>query len=254
MKTDDASYNLSRSVIVFGVLIALGLVIGAFVLGSQTRHIGSGRSSVIVKGLAEKPAKADMAEWELTVQAFGPTSAETVARLRQEKTDLDKFIEKQGFDKASLYEKAATVEPHYIDKEVNNRVIQVQDGYIGHQSVIISSKALDKIVAAHKAALDYKASGHKVTYNDPSYLVSNLEEIKMSLISDATKNAQKRAQEFIKTSDAKLGNIRSASQGAFYILPNTVSGANTDDYGGTYDKTTIDKIARVVVTVEFNLK
>lgn len=254
MKTEDTSFNLSRSVIVFGALIALGLIIGAFVLGNQTRHIGSGRSSVVVKGLAEKPARADMAEWEITAQSFGPTIAETLARLRQEKTNLDKFIEKQGFEPSAVYEKTAGVERHFIDKEVNNRVIQVQDGFVGTQSVVITSKALDKIVAARKAILDYKAAGHNINYTDPSYLVSNLEEIKMSLISDATKNAKKRAEEFIKTSDAKLGNMRSASQGAFYILPSTVSGSNTDDYGGTYDKTTIDKIARVVVTVEFNLK
>lgn len=46
--------------------------------------------------------------------------------------------------------------------------------------------------------------------------------------------------------------MRSASQGAFYILP--ARGARSDDeYGGTYDKTTIDKVARVVVTVEYAL-
>ena len=47
--------------------------------------------------------------------------------------------------------------------------------------------------------------------------------------------------------------MRSASQGAFYILP---AGANSDvsDWGGTYDKTTVDKIARVVVTVDYGIE
>ena len=46
--------------------------------------------------------------------------------------------------------------------------------------------------------------------------------------------------------------VRSASQGAFYILP--ARGSSSDDeYGGTYDKSTIDKLARVVVTVEYAL-
>ena len=71
----------------------------------------------------------------------------------------------------------------------------------------------------------------------------------MSLIAAAMQNSRLRAGEFAKNGDVKVGPMRSASQGAFYILP---ASANSDvsDWGGTYDKTTIDKIARVVVTVD----
>lgn len=244
---------MSRSVVVFGVLVSLGLVLGAFVLGYQTRHIGSGRSSIVVKGLAEKPVRADMAEWQLTAVARGATFAETVGNLRGEKAALDNFITTQGFDSASIRETDETVAPYYEDEAIGEQVRQVQKGFIGKHTVIVSSRQLQKIVAAHRAALDYKASGHDIEYANPNYLVSNLEEVKMSLIGAATDNARKRAQEFVKHSDARLGAMRSASQGAFYILP-PVSNANVDDYGGTYDKSTIDKIARVVVTIEFNLQ
>jgi hypothetical protein len=252
MKTDDSS-TMSRSVVVLGALLAFGLVLGAFVLGSQTRHIGSGRSTVIVKGLAEKPVKADHAEWQVTAKSLGSTFPETLSKLREEKKALDTFFAAHGFDKGSLSEKTETVEPNFIEKEVNERVVRVQEGFIGKQSVVVSSTSLDNIMTAHKAALDYKASGHDLDNEEPSYLVSNLEEMKMSLISSATENARRRAQEFIKQSDARLGTMRSASQGAFYILP-VKADAKTDDYGGTYDKTTVEKMARVVVTVEFNLK
>lgn len=75
----------------------------------------------------------------------------------------------------------------------------------------------------------------------------------MSLIAAATENARRRAEEFIKSGKARLGSIRSASQGAFYILADTTD-ARADDYGGVYDKSTVDKVARVVVTVEFNIE
>lgn len=41
----------------------------------------------------------------------------------------------------------------------------------------------------------------------------------------------------------------------FYILP-TGASTEVDDYGygGTYDKGTIDKIARVVVTIEYGIE
>jgi hypothetical protein len=253
MKDDQDFPGMSCSVVVFGVLVALGLVLGAFILGYQTRHIGSGRSSITIKGLAEKPVRADMAEWQVTAVAYGVTFAETVANLRNEKSALESFVASQGFDKASVRETGETVEPRYEDEVVGEQVRQVQHGFVGRYTLIVSSRALDRIVAAHRAALDYKASGHNIEYANPSYLVSGLEEIKMSLIGAATDNAKKRAQEFVKHSDAKLGAMRSASQGAFYILP-PVANASMEDYGGTYDKTTIDKIARVVVTIEFSLQ
>jgi len=253
MRNDQDFPGMSRSVVLLGALLALGLVLGAFVLGYQTRHIGSGRSSITVKGLAEKPVKADMAEWQVTAVAYGPTFAETVAGLRKEKTSLESFIASQGFDKASVRESGESLEPRYEEEVVGEQVRQVQNGFVGRHTLIVSSRALDRIVAAHRSALDYKASGHNIEYASPSFLVSSLEEIKMSLIGAATDNAKKRAQEFVKHSDAKLGAMRSASQGAFYILP-PVANANMEDYGGTYDKTTIDKIARVVVTIEFSLR
>ena len=52
---------------------------------------------------------------------------------------------------------------------------------------------------------------------------------------------------------ACLGSFRLASQGIFYILADTTD-VWADDYSGVYDKPTADRIARVVVTVEFNIE
>ena len=123
------------------------------------------------------------------------------------------------------------------------------------QDILITSKNLPGVEAAHKAILQFEGEGHPVRFEDPSFLVSNLEDIKMSLIGAATQNAQKRALEFAKNGNATVGAMRTASQGAFYILP---AGASIDSsdygYGGTYDKSTISKTARVVVTIEYNIE
>jgi uncharacterized protein len=103
--------------------------------------------------------------------------------------------------------------------------------------------------------LQFEAAGHPIRHADSAFLVSNLEDIKMSLIGAATQNAMKRAAEFAKNGNAKVGTMRSASQGAFYILP---AGASVDssDYGyvGTYDKSTVSKTERVVVTIDYNIE
>ncbi len=244
----------NRSAAILGGLLAAGLVISAAVFGGYARRIGSGKQSISVKGLAEKPIRADYAEWTIGVTAHGASFSEALDKLRRSRPALDEFLKKQGFDKASLSESNEAVEPNMVDEELpNDRTRRVQKGFNATQTIRLTTKDMARVAAADKAALQLKAKGVPVVYEAPQYLVSNLEEIKMSLIGAATKNAGKRAEEFAKNGGVRAGSMRSASQGAFYILPVGESSADSNDYGGRYDKTTQDKTARVVVTIEYSI-
>src|SRR6185369_7549811 len=219
-----------RAVAVLGALLALGMTAGAFILGSQLKHIGSGRQSIVVKGLAEKPVKADTAEWTIGVRTNGQTFAEALARLREARPALDEFLKKAGFEKDALLESAESVDPKMVQEDTANGGTRlVQKGFEASQEVVATSRDLARVASAHKAAVEFEASGHPVFYSAPLYLVSDLEDVKMSLIGAATLNAQKRAGEFARTGGVKVGAMRSASQGAFYILR---AGANVvaDEY------------------------
>jgi hypothetical protein len=242
-----------KTIVFAAGILAVGLVLGAFLLGSQTKMIGSGRATVQVKGLAQKSIKADCAEWSVWATAKGTTFAEALQNVRKEKVALDAFLNTQGFAAEVRKDQSTDVGPHYVEEERANRTVRVQDGYRASQTIVITTQDINLVSKAYAAGLDYVAAGANIGYASPNYLVSNLEEIKMSLISAATKNAYARAKEFIKHGDSRLGSMRSASQGAFYILSDSAN-SDTSDYGGTYDKTTVDKTARVVVTIEFNLK
>jgi hypothetical protein len=246
--------ELARALIALGVLLAIGMSAAAFIFGVQAKNIGAGRQSISVKGLAEKNVVANYAEWKIGVQVIAPTFAEALAKLRKTRPLLDQFFEKHEFAKSALKESEEAVTPHMVMEELpEGRTRQVQRGFRAAQSILVTSTDLAKITKISKDALQLEADGQPVFYDSPLFLVSNLEDIKMSLIGAATENASKRATEFAKYGGVKVGAMRSASQGAFYILPvGTVIDAN--EYGGTYDKTTIDKVARVVVTIEYNIE
>ena len=235
------------------LVFSIALVIAAAVLGYQVKQVGGGREAISVKGLAEKPIKADRAEWTVGLQVQGATITEALAKLRKEKPALDKFLADAGFDAAVLQESNESAEPNFEEVEGRNgNMRSVQVGHVARQSITVSTTDLARIVTAAKAIVQFQADGHPVSYGPPQYLVSNLEDVKMSLIGAAMQNSRVRAAEFAKNGDVEVGAMRSASQGAFYILP---AGANADvsDWGGTYDKATIDKIARVVVTVDYRI-
>ena len=236
------------------IIFSIALVIAAAVLGFQVKQVGGGRETISVKGLAEKPIKADRAEWTVNLQVKGATIAEALGKLRKEKPALDQFLATAGFEKTALTESNESAEPNFEEVEGRNgNMRSVQNGHVARQSITINTTDIARIIAAAKAVVQFEADGHPVSYGQPQFLVSNLEEVKMSLIGAAMRNSHVRAEEFAKNGDVKVGSMRSASQGAFYILPASAN-ADTSDWGGTYDKTTVDKTARVVVTVDYGIE
>jgi len=236
------------------IIFSIALILAAAVLGFQVKQVGEGRESISVKGLAEKPVKADRAEWTIYLQVKGQTIADALGKLRREKPALDQFLGAGGFDKAALNESNESVEPNFEEVEGRNGNMRtVQEGHVARQAITINSTDITRIIAAARSAVQFQADGHPVNFGQPQFLVSNLEEVKMSLIAAAMQNSRTRAAEFAKNGDVEVGRMRSASQGAFYIL---AAGADQDvsDWGGSYDKSTVDKIARVVVTVDYGIE
>jgi uncharacterized protein len=236
------------------IIFSIALILSAAILGYQVKQVGGGRETISVKGLAEKPIKADRAEWTVRLQVKGATIAEALGKLRKERPALDQFLAGAGFDAGSITESNEASEPNYEQVEGRNgNMRSVQEGHVARQSLTINTADIGKIIAAAKGIVQFEADGHPVSFGEPQFLVTNLEEVKMSLIAAAMQNSRARASEFAKNGDVKVGRMRSASQGAFYIL---AAGADQDvsDWGGSYDKSTVDKIARVVVTVDYGIR
>jgi uncharacterized protein len=253
--TDKDHKQFSSAIIVLGLLLAIGMASAAFILGVQAKRAVAGQQSITVKGLAEKPIKADSAEWQISVGVTADTQANALISLEQERKVVETFLIKQGFAAENITSDVESLAPHYEEIFIKDTPRQVQKGFDAYQNVRVISKDLDKITAANKAFLQLRADNHPVVAQPPQFLVSGLEAVKMSLIADATKNARARATEFVKQDGVKVGVMKSASQGAFYILP--VGGATDDSdnsYGGVNDKSTIDKTARVVVTIVYNIE
>jgi len=67
----------------------------------------------------------------------------------------------------------------------------------------------------------------------------------------ATQNAYNRAGILAKNSKGSVGALSSASQGVFQITP--VNSTDVSDEG-QYDTSTIDKVVKAVVTLEFHVE
>lgn len=245
----------TKSFSFLGLCIAIGMIAGAFVLGQQFKNLRQ-PSTITVKGLSEKPYSADLAEWHITTETHGETYQAAIDELKTSQPILETFLIKQGFTKEQIHLSPLSVEPTF--KQVYNaeqqRTVSVHDGYAATQGIVITDKDVQKIAAAQKQAIEFKAQQPEFEFAAPLYLLSNLETIKHSLIASATEDAHKRATEFAKTGNVSVGTMRTASQGSFNILSDQISQQDGESWGGEYDKSTINKLVRLVVTIEYDIQ
>lgn len=251
LQTDNKN---SLPLIIFGIILALGLIAAAFVLGTQFKNLKQS-GTITVKGLAEAPYKANLAQIQMGVSAWGQDYAGALATGKNDFKALQQFVASKGFSVSSQNVTPISVEPYnedYVDEQGQTRTRQ--NGYKATQTLSISSQELNKITNMLAQVQNYRISHESVTFEKPQYLLNDLEKIKHDLIAKATDDANKRAEEFAKTGHAKVGVMRSASQGSFNILDAHNPDSDDSDYGGTYDKDGVDKLVRLVVTIDYAIE
>ncbi|WP_018610079.1 SIMPL domain-containing protein [Uliginosibacterium gangwonense] len=244
--------TLGRGLFALGISLAIGLILAAFVLGYQARQAAEQRQTITVKGLAEKPVRADHGQFGMNLQATGSDPAHALANLRAQQPRLQAFFKEQGFSGKQIEIGNEDFAPVFKPAKQGEERTEISH-YIASQNYVLQSNDVQQIAKTVKASLGLREAGMLLEAHTPLYLVSNLEDIKMSLIGAATQNAQTRANEFAKNGNAHIGVMKSASQGAFYILPANGESDTDNDYGGAYDKSTIEKRARVVVTIQYSI-
>jgi len=109
-------------------------------------------------------------------------------------------------------------------------------------TVLATSQRMGELVSAGVVLSSEEYGG-----GGPTFLFTKLNDVKPAMIAEATANAREAAQQFAKDSRTSLRGIRQASQGVFIILPR-------DQAPGISEQGQINKIVRVVSTVEYFLK
>lgn len=233
--------------IIGAILIAAGLSVGGFLIGSGIRSFRSADRSVSVKGIAEKEVKADLALWPLRMTATSNSLQEAQARIAKDAITVRRFFESGGIPEAAIViqgvEATDLLTQTYRQGAPASR-------YIVGQTLMVRTGDVDRVAALSQRVGEIVAAGVVMPAEGapqgPFYLFTKLNEIKPAMIAEATKNARAAAQQFAADSGSSLGPIRQASQGLFQILPR-------DAAPGQMEEKQVLKTVRVVSTVDYLL-
>ena len=226
------------------LLIALGISLAGYFVGKTLFNAKVAINTAEAKGLSERRVMADRATWSVSFSVSG-RSRDDVPRLYQEAESNQKNIAKILSDGGLT---ADEIEFGIIDYSVRdfrdnqNKLIDQKHTLTG--SVSVQTDKVELIKGLRISVNKLVALGMDITNRAPSYHFTGLNEIKPAMLKEAARNARIAASEFAENAGAKVGRIRHARQGAFYIV----------DVGQNHgDTRSVEKDVRVVTTIEFYL-
>lgn len=233
-----------------GAALAFGVLGASDRLGTALRTMRQD-NAIRVKGVAEMDLTSDRGTWFGTVRARAATLPDAYAELEKSAAALRAFMTGRGISNDIITIGSVSITREMKRDEKGNATNEVERFALSQSLGFTSPNVLVVRDIANDATALIK-QGVEVESGAPVFKVSTIEDAKLKMLEQATTNAYERAKTLARGSGNSVGKLANASQGTFQILAR--GSTNSSEWGGEYDTSTIDKIARIVVTLDYTVE
>lgn len=240
------------------VILAFSIVLGLFLLGffifKGLKTFSDKDRVVTVKGLAEMNITATSAIIDLNFSNSGDDLQDIIKQTENKKNAIVTYLTSIGYKKNDITIKNTEVtdrQKYYETEWQNNQQVQAKiNRYTLIQSLTVQSNDV-KNTEDKTAQIKLDLVSKDLTCDlSTDYSFPDLNSIKPQLIAESTKNARIAGEQFANDSQAKLGKIKTASQGQI-----TIAGKYYwNEESGEEPKEPFIQKVRVVSTIVFFLE
>ncbi|GAB6181337.1 SIMPL domain-containing protein [Desulfotomaculum defluvii] len=242
--------NKGKYYVISAGLIALSLVICAMVLANPLSNFAASKTSIVVTGAAKKEIVSDLAVWRGSFYQESSNLPEAYGSLKKALDTVKSYLVGKGISEDQIIVSSITTMPQYIYNQNGSSTGQISS-YRLSQNVEIKSNDVQKIASIARESTELIEQGVIFESQPPQYFYTKLNDLKINILAEATKNAKERAEKMATSTGSNIGAIRSAKMGVFQITP--VNSNEISDYG-INDTSSIEKEITAVVNVEFGIK
>jgi hypothetical protein len=222
-----------------GLFLAAGLVGAAMVV--TRAWIFLHESAVIsVTGSAARDVLSDLIVWKGNFQVEDATLAQAQDRWAADLARIETFL------------KADSVTVTEVKSRPTKEDLQIKTvAYNLSQDIQFTSTNSDQVAAIGRDAISVVRQGVLFTSHAPEFIYTKAADAKISMLAEATRDAQVRAEKIAAQGRRALGDMRAARMGVFQITPRYSTETSSE---GLNDTTTNEKTIRAVVSATFALK
>ena len=227
--------------LILGVFICIGLAVLGYSIAGSIRHVKSLDRTVTVKGLSEREVEANVAIWPIKFDEASNDLEALSSAIQSKNRAIIRFLEQAGFAESEISYSA----PAIIDKQAHGYApVEAKFRYSASSTISVYTTNVELVKNTRMRLVELAQQGIAISGQDyqtkTEFLFTDLNDIKPSMVEEATKNAREVAEKFAMDSNSKLGKIKKARQGQFAILDRD---SNTPHI----------KKVRVVSTIEYYL-
>jgi hypothetical protein len=236
-----------NSIVLASLVLGVSLLIGTFIVSQSIISAKKLNDTLTVSGSAKMKVVSDSAKWhaQFSRNVLLSDIKNGYALMKNDETLVNKFLVASGLKAEEINISAVTMNQIY--KQNSNDPLE----YTLQQSVEISSPNVAMITKLSKNIQPIIDQGVIFSTQQVEYFTGQLPALRVSLLSDAIKDAKDRAGKIAESSGKNVGAIQSAAMGVVQVMP--VNSVDISDYGN-YDTSTIDKEVMVTVKTIFRLE
>ncbi len=237
-------------IILFGVIIALGAVFSTAIFTKGVIKFQKLQNQTItVTGSASQNVTSDFSVLNISYRASAPSLKVGYQKMNEDKEKIKAFLVKSGIDPKDI--NFGQISNYEVNKREGNFYTNEVDFYKLDSNVKVSSNNINLISDISKRLDELINQNVEINYSNVEYFVSNIDDIKIKMVGEATKNAKQRAESMVKSTNDKIGSLNSAKMGVFQIVP--VNSTEVSDMG-INDTNSIEKKVVAVVNATFTVK
>ena len=233
-----------------GLLLSCGIAFASVVLARTWIHLHE-TQIIDVTGSSRKNIRSDLVVWTGRLGVEGPTLTATYAKFKGDSEKVRQFLEARG-------QKDFVLDPVQVKDLRKARRGSAEDGSlperIGYQLtqiIRLNSKDVDAGPKLAADCLSLLAQDVGLETVEIQFIYTKAGETKLQMMSEATDDARKRAEEIAGRGGRTVRGLRSAKMGVVQINPIYSTATNWE---GNNDTSTLDKTITVTVSAEFALQ
>jgi hypothetical protein len=235
--------------IAVAAVLAIGFILSSLIFTNGIVKVKSSANSITVTGSAKQQIKSDLAVWTGMFTAQSPELTGAYAKLKNSQDKVKNYLIEKGFDEKDIIFASINTDIRYVLLATGQYSNQVES-YRLSQNVEIRSGDVDQVAALSREATDLINQGVEFYSNPPQFFYTKIADLKVEMLSLATQDALKRAEQIASNANSKVGALRGARMGVFQITP--LYSNEISDYG-INDTTSLDKEITAVMNCEFEV-
>lgn len=244
--------------IIIALILSLSIILSCFIGVKGLADFKRKKYNINIKGYTKQQILSDWIVWTGYYDVEADSLKDGYALLEADKEKVYSYLLGKGFKEEDLIFSSISISDKYALNEYGGRTNEV----IGHnlaQTVTISSDNIDKVTDLSRKATELLNEGVQFQSQAPEYHYTKLEDLKVSMLAEATQDATKRAELIAVNAGSKLGELTNAKLSSIQVTPlYSVPNDYFDWYGyGSYidnDTVSLEKEVTVSVNCTFEVK